>query len=200
MCMVLGASEAWCFFFLRLFSTSTPPPLPPASPSCPSPPSPLSYWEVFHEQLGPGRGEVSERGALCIIQWLSGVCVCLRVLICVCVCVPPPLLAGVRWRARHVTGCQLAFYWSSHTVLNITISWWGALESVSAPHTLICSSDVTVRDVWESDHVSKAHHSENPSFFYTVSAFSVHFPPQEIEFIRSGYILKILTSHYSMKT
>ncbi|KAK2853544.1 hypothetical protein Q5P01_006205 [Channa striata] len=27
------------------------------SPSCPTPPSPLSYWEVFHEQLGPGRGE-----------------------------------------------------------------------------------------------------------------------------------------------
>ncbi|KAK9542434.1 hypothetical protein VZT92_000299 [Zoarces viviparus] len=30
---------------------------PDSSPSCPSPPSPLSYWEVFHEQLGPGRGE-----------------------------------------------------------------------------------------------------------------------------------------------
>lgn len=34
--------------------------LPPAAP--------LSYWEVFHEQLGPTRPEVSERGALCIIQ------------------------------------------------------------------------------------------------------------------------------------
>lgn len=56
------------FFFLRLsclfplISSLLPP------PAAPFPPSPLPYWEVFHEQLGPRRGEVSERGALCIIQ------------------------------------------------------------------------------------------------------------------------------------
>ncbi|KAJ4947004.1 hypothetical protein JOQ06_009046, partial [Pogonophryne albipinna] len=38
-------------------SPSGRPNCPRASPSCPSAPSPLSYWEVFHEQLGPGRGE-----------------------------------------------------------------------------------------------------------------------------------------------
>ena len=130
---------------LLLLLLSTPPSSLPQLPLFLHPPSPLSYWEVFHEQLGPGRGEVSERGALCIIQWLSGVCmcacvyICVSVCVCVCVCVcvwpSPPLLAGVRWRAGHVTGCQLAFYWSSHTVHNITISWWGTLKPVSA-HTL----------------------------------------------------------------
>ena len=127
MCMVLGASEAWWFFFLFFHAFSQP--LPLASPSCPSPPTPLPYWEVFHEQLGPGRGEVSERGALCIIQWLSGVCVCACVSVRVCVALPL-LLAGVRWQAGHVSACQLAFYWSSHTVHNITISWWGRLRLV----------------------------------------------------------------------
>lgn len=69
-------------------------PLPPASPSCPFPPSLLPYWEVFHEQLGPRRGEVSERGALCIIQWLSGVCMCVFIHV-LCVWPPtPPLSIG----------------------------------------------------------------------------------------------------------
>lgn len=139
MCMVLGASEAWFFFFFNAFSPPPLHPLPPASPSCPSPRSPLSYWEVFHEQLGPERGEVSERGALCIIQWLSGVCMCACVYICACVALPL-LLAGVRWRAGHVAGCQLAFYWSSHTVHNITISWWASLGTSRA---LSCSSEIT---------------------------------------------------------
>lgn len=64
------------------------------------------------------------------------VCVCLYM--CVCVALPL-LLAGVRWQAGHVTGCQLAFYWSSHTVHNITISWWARL---GPSHALSCSSDV----------------------------------------------------------
>lgn len=136
MCMVLRVSDAWCFVFFSFFVPFLPHLLPPASPSCPFPPSPTPYWEVFHEQLGPRRGEVSERGALCIIQWLSGACtgVCVRVcvgaviyVLCVCVWASPFLLAGVRWQAGHGSGCQLALYWSSHTVRNITISWWGRL-------------------------------------------------------------------------
>lgn len=58
-------------------------------------------------------------------------CVCVFICICVCVCAfLPLLLAGVRWRAGHVSACQLAFCWSSHTVHNITISWWVRLRPV----------------------------------------------------------------------
>lgn len=58
--------------------------------------------------------------------------VCVYVYLCWCVRPPPLLLllAGVRWRAGHVRACQLAFCWSSHTVHNITISWWVRLRPV----------------------------------------------------------------------
>lgn len=80
------------------------------------------------------------------------VCVCAYVYVCVslCVCGPPPLLAGVRWQAGHVTGCQLAFCRNSHTVHYITISWWAPLKPVSS-HTLWCAalmSHTTPRPCW----------------------------------------------------
>ena len=135
------------FFFLSLFLHSPPPSLPRASPSCPSPPSPPSYWEVFHEQLGPGRGEVSERGAVSIIQWLSGVCVCVCVhvfiWVCVCVCVLPSPSIG----RCQVTGRPC--HWLSAGFLleqsHCSQHYHKLMRSARArlhSHTLIRSSDV----------------------------------------------------------
>lgn len=144
---VHGIESQWgVIFFFNAFSPVPLLPLPATSPSCPSPPSPLSYWEVFHEQLGPGRGEVSERGALCIIQWLSGVCVC--VCLCVCVC------EFVRvWPSPSIGRCQVTgrpCHWLSAGFLSeqshCSLHYHKLMSTAQArliTHTLMCSSDVT---------------------------------------------------------
>ena len=108
--------------------------------------------------------------------------------VCVSVCVAlPPLLAGVRWRAGHVTGCQLAFYWSSHTVHNITISWWGTLKPVSA-HTLWSAalmSHGTLRPCQlQSTWIYKDFFFFLPSFGL-IFTLKYHFPSQGVESIQN---------------
>ena len=162
MCMVLGASEAWGFFFfflpsmpflhllllLLLLLLPTPPSSLPQLPLFLHPPSPLSYWEVFHEQLGPGRGEVSERGALCIIQWLSGVCMCacvyICVSVCVCVCVAlPPSIGRCQVTGRPCHWLSAGFLLEqSHCSQHYHKLMRNAQARLST-HTLIRSSDVT---------------------------------------------------------
>lgn len=145
------------------------PPSPPASPSCPSPPSPLSYWEVFHEQLGPGRGEVSERGALCIIQWLSGVCMCVSVYICVCVW-PSPSIGRCQVTGRPCHWLSAGFLLEqSHCSQHYHKLMRNARARLST-HSLICGSDVT------RDHVtSEAHES-----FFSLTPFGPLFTLSEL--------------------
>lgn len=190
MCMALGASEAWIFlfpffFFFMPFSH----PLPPASHSCPSPPSPLSYWEVFHEQLGPGRGEVSERGALCIIQWLSGVCtcvcVCVYMYLCLCVCVPPPPIGRCQVTGRPCQCLSAGFLLEQSHCSQHYHKLMSAAQARLNTRPLIPSSDVTRQTQTLS---TPKHHL----FFCSVT----HFCSAQTSFVQHGKKNSHTTEHF----
>ncbi len=129
-------------------------------------------------------------------------CVCVRVFVCVCVCV---CVCGCVWPSPSIGRCQVTgtpCHWLSAGFLleqsHCSQHYHKLMRKARArlsTHTLICSSDVTR----ETQTMSTPKHMNLKTHLFLLSfgfpfPLSECFPPQEIQFIQSGWILKTLTS------